>query len=86
MELKLYERRSNNLLVTNAEVRQTMVIETTCMHCRTENSVDIVGLPTKNANNLIDERGIPMMDQPVSCGKCGEKWVDVFCRVYPSED
>lgn len=86
MELKLYERRSNDRLVTNGEVVRSRTEESTCMCCQEKDSVTTVGVLSINIHGLTDDKDQPMMEQHVLCGKCGEKWVDVFCRVYPSED
>lgn len=80
MYLKLYERRTTTNLINGLGLR-----ENNCAHCKSENSVVQLGQLILNMHGLKDDRGHLMMEQPVSCTKCGKKWVDVFCRVYPDD-
>lgn len=77
MLLILHERRTKtNLVPTPDEYR-----EDCCAYCDSKSIQQLEPLKP-NIHGLKDDRGNTMMEQEVSCTKCGQKWVDVFCRVY----
>lgn len=78
MYLELYERRTNESLVPSRGM-----CEDNCVFCEAKNNVNPLGSLVANIHNQKDDRGIVMMEQPVTCLKCGKEWVDVFQRVYP---
>ncbi len=82
MELKLHERRSDNTVVNCPSV---IYDEGNCMDCKAKNSVEPIGVLVPNTQGLCDSKNNPMLDQTVSCRKCGARWVNVFCRVYEQD-
>lgn len=53
------------------------------MCCGAKGSVDQLEPLKPHTQGNVDDRGNPMMEQRVSCSRCGAEWVDVFCRMYP---
>lgn len=78
MNLRLVERRTDTKVVSCVPEN-----EGSCMECLEKNTVEPLAVLRANIHDLRDKRGNVMMENEVSCSKCGAKWVDVFCRVYP---
>jgi len=81
MELKLYERRTTTRLID-----AWIMNEDVCLFCHTNGSVRPLESLKPNIHGLQDTKGTLMVEQRVSCQKCGVEWVDVFCRMYPLND
>jgi len=82
MELRLYERRTATKLFDG-----WTACEDTCVCCGAKHTVDPIGPLEPNVHGLKDDHGNPMVEQKVSCRKCGADWVDVWCRMYhPASD
>ncbi len=78
MKFELYERRVKNELIDGDGSD-----ENACPCCDNGNNVNQSGPFESSTNGLTDASNNPMMERPVSCLACGEKWVDVFCIIYP---
>jgi hypothetical protein len=81
MELRLHERRTETRLIADSG---EIGYEHDCPCCDARFSVDPAEVLRADTNSLQDSRGNPMMEQKVSCRRCGERWADVFERIYPT--
>jgi len=78
MNLRLHERRTSTRLIDGLTA-----CEDNCIYCGADGSVSQMESLKPNIHEQNDNRGNIMMEQRVTCLRCGAEWVDVFCRMYP---